>query len=96
VTEKEVLEAVQDLPGWDGVVQELKAERRAEAASFAPSDARLPSGLRHPGIASSGSGTMGSIIPICGCRQGAVYTPDAGRTWQCADCMSRLEAGIDS
>ncbi len=71
---------------------DLKAEPRAKAGLFAaPFGGRLPAyeGCAPPSATASPGleATMAGIIPICGCRQEGVYTPDAGRTWLCAECL---------
>ncbi len=73
---------------------DLKAEPRARRGSSllvglhanpAASGDRAPQRLRV-------QAAMASIIPKCACRQEGIYSPDAGRTWQCAECMPNLGA----
>jgi hypothetical protein len=74
--------------------QHLKAEPRARRGSSllvwlhanpAASGDRAPQRLRV-------QAAIPASIPKCGCRQEGIYSPDAGRTWQCAGCMPNLGA----
>jgi hypothetical protein len=67
---------------------DMKAEPRARRGSSllvglhanpAASGDRAPQRLRV-------QAAITAIIPICGCRQEGIYTPDGGRTWRCAGC----------